>query len=257
MERRKFIQLIPIGLATVSTAGCVGDNVEQEGTDDATQDPPAEDENGEAPDEDGETAEDGEVPDEDEETAEDETEQREIEEPDPQEFSGSGQDVVTFTAEGGMAVVDTQHDGDSNFQVEILDSGGGLVDIPVNVIGGWEGSDALGLPQGEYTADINADGNWELVVRQPREIEGEPLPVSESGRNSSVFGPVEFEGLAEVEGEHDGSSNFQVRVLNLNGQLVDVLFNEIGQFDGTTTFSADGPGYVEVNSEGDWTISIS
>jgi len=59
------------------------------------------------------------------------TEQREIEEPDPQEFSGNGKDVVTFTAQGGMTVLDTQHDGDSNFQVEILGSSGGLVGIPV------------------------------------------------------------------------------------------------------------------------------
>lgn len=230
MKRRKFVQLASVGLVTVTTAGCVGENVEEpEDTDGTTPDtqPPAG------------------------------SDQREIEEPDPQEFSGSGQDVVTFTAQGGMTVLDTQHNGDANFQVEVLDSSGGLVDIPVNVIGDWEGSNAMGLPQGEYAADINADGSWELVVRQPRETEGQSLPVNESGRNSDVFGPVEFEGLAEVEGEHDGDSNFQVEVLNINGQLIDILFNEIGQFEGATTFSANGPGYVQVNSEGEWTISIS
>jgi hypothetical protein len=251
MKRRKFVQLASVGLVTVTTAGCVGENVEEpEDTDGTTPDtqPPAGDETGGVSEDDGGTTGNNE---------EDGSDQREIEEPDPQEFSGSGQDVVTFTAQGGMTVLDTQHNGDANFQVEVLDSGGGLVDIPVNVIGDWEGSNAMGLPQGEYAADINADGSWELVVRQPRETEGQSLPVNESGRNSDVFGPVEFEGLAEVEGEHDGDSNFQVEVLNINGQLIDILFNEIGQFEGATTFSANGPGYVQVNSEGEWTISIS
>jgi len=58
VKRRKFVQLVPVGLVTVTTAGCVGENVEEpEDTDGTTPDtqPPAGDGTGGVSEDDGGT----------------------------------------------------------------------------------------------------------------------------------------------------------------------------------------------------------
>jgi hypothetical protein len=177
--------------------------------------------------------------------------------PDPMSFSGSGQKAVEdVDMIGGVTIVDASHDGESNFQVEFVPSEGDFNELFVNEIGQWEGSVANLIDADTYIIDVTADGDWELTVRQPRPTSGDALSQSASGEGAEVVGPYEFDGTHIATGSHDGESNFQVEVLPIEGSFAELVFNEIGEFEGETTFSHDGLGYVDVNADGAWDLEL-
>ena len=63
----------------------------------------------------------------------------------------------------------------------------------------------------------------------------EPEPIEFSGQGNDVFPKFTLEeGITVITMTHSGSSNFQLELLNDNGETVDWLVNEIGSFDGCT-----------------------
>lgn len=178
-----------------------------------------------------------------------------IEAPEPQNFAGTGEEVREgITIEGGLTVLEATHSGESNFQVTF--AGGQYDTYFVNAIGDYDGSTAELVEEGEYIMDVTADGSWEITVRQPRSGDGAPLPVSYTGNGPDVVGPVRFDGTGVASGSHDGDSNFQVTVLPMTGSFGEVVFNEIGSFDGETTYSASGIGWIEVVADGNWSVEF-
>lgn len=197
---------------------------------------------------------------EDDTDGENESDNDALEEPDSIEFSGSGQDVTeTFTIEGGMTAFDFSHTGSSNFQVELIDDGDGeTAEYLVNEIGEYKGRKAIGLPASEYLLDITADGEWSVTIEQPRpadsDVEGLPVDLEDAG--ADYFGPYAFDGRTRIDATHDGESNFQVLVLNAEGSWVKLAFNEIGSFEGLTTFDHSGTGWLVVEADGEWTLAL-
>ena len=62
-----------------------------------------------------------------------------------------------------------------------------------------------------------------------------------------------------VHASHDGSSNFQVTVLDDQGQQLDGLINEIGPYDGRRPWSlsdSEIPRFIEVNADGNWILQV-
>ncbi|MDI6885804.1 MAG: hypothetical protein QMD22_05555 [archaeon] len=57
---------------------------------------------------------------------------------------------------------------------------------------------------------------------------------------------------------HDGDSNFAVRLLDDEGDKVDLLVNEIGEFDGSKAvgIKKQGDYILDVSADGRWTITI-
>lgn len=178
----------------------------------------------------------------------------------PIEFSGEGRSVTDrFTVEGGFTVFEMAHQGSSNFQVELIHGQTGeTVDYLANEIGSWEAWYPTGVESGDYVLDVNADGQWSITVRQPRPSEDEAIsvPITASGQYPDYIGPIHFQGLVLITGEYDGDSNFAVWVLGTRGGEADLLFNEIGTFEGETTFGADGYGWIRVEATGPWSLTI-
>lgn len=175
---------------------------------------------------------------------------------DAKTFSGTGQTVESgIDIADGLTVVEASHDGDSNFQVKLVD-GSEYDDLFINVIGSFDGAQADLMDAGEYMLDVSADGSWDITIRQPRSADGDGLPATYSGNGPDVVGPAQFGGTGVAAGDHDGSSNFQARIYPATGSWGESLFNEIGQFDGETTFSFEGVGWVDVNADGNWTIEL-
>lgn len=173
-----------------------------------------------------------------------------------QSFSGSGQEVREgISVEGGLTVVEATHDGESNFQVS-LEGGSEFGELFVNQIGDFDGAQANLVDEGEYILDVNADGNWDVTIRQPRAVEGEQLPVSISGEGARVYGPVQFEGTGIAAGEHSGESNFQVQIYPMEGLFGELVFNEIGEVDGETSYSFDEIGWIDINADGEWSLEF-
>ena len=169
-------------------------------------------------------------------------------------FSGRGADVEPgLDLDGGLVVVEASHDGSSNFTVHLV--GPDRDHLFVNEIGRYDGETADDLEFGEYALDVEADGSWEVEVRTPWVERGYDLPVDESGTGATLLGPYEFEGVQTLTATHDGSSNFIVQVLPEIG-WGELVVNEIGSYDGSSTVRFDEPGWIAVEADGDWTIEV-
>lgn len=178
--------------------------------------------------------------------------------PETQSYSGSGQRVTdTVTIEGGLTVFTMSHDGSSNYQVELINQDTGETEkFLANEIGEWQAAKPYYIPSGEYVLDVNADGNWNIEVAQPRPGPSEvsELPASASDRYPNYIGPVRFDGLHTISAEYNGEGNFAVWVLDEEGRRMDLIFNEVGQFEGQNTYSGNHVGYIRIEATGDWQL---
>lgn len=61
------------------------------------------------------------------------------------------------------------HSGDSNFIVHLLDFDGKTVEFLTNEIGVYSGEKVIRIDKtGEYLFTVNADGQWEIIISDPR-----------------------------------------------------------------------------------------
>lgn len=174
-------------------------------------------------------------------------------------YSDSGQTASeSFSLSDGLATFDLSHTGDSNFIVKLVNANTGEEEHLVNVIGSFDGTVATYTPSGNYVLDIDANGQWNAGIAQPRysRMEVESLPASLDGQDFGVLGPNQFEGATRLSYDAETDSNVIIYLLNHEGETVDVLVNEIGPSDGSTAFSADGVGLIYVETEGEWSIQI-
>lgn len=181
---------------------------------------------------------------------------------DAESFSGSGQTVTDAFGAGYFTAFVFEHDGESNFIVELIDDDSGdTVDILVNQIGSVSGAVGIGLAEGEYVLDVDADGDWSIELGEPYapdEHYGVP-PASVSGQGHDVYGEVEVDGRVTVSAQHDGESNFIVRAYdeaNTRGIADEIIFNELGEFEGETSVQLEGLFYITVEADGDYEIEI-
>lgn len=182
--------------------------------------------------------------------------------PEPQQFAGQGQQASPlFTLVPGLAVFEMTHDGSHNFAITLLDSQGEWVELLVNMIGPFSGAKAVGIElEGSYIMDISADGNWTVLVEQPRapsDAARPPHTFSGTGQQVSPF-IILSEGLTRFQMRHDGSHNFAIVLLDGRGDWVDLLVNEIGPFDGSkaTGIRQPGPYLLDIAADGNWTVTI-
>lgn len=135
----------------------------------------------------------------------------------------------------------------------------------VNRIGpydGWQVAPDLGA------LEIVSDSSWTVTVYEwsiERMIErglilfnGESF--SGSGDSVVLLGPNSDEGghtngLVRMKVNNTGPGNFVVRWI-VFGESVDILINEIGDYEGTVPIR-DMASLVIVESEGDWTLDTS
>jgi hypothetical protein len=177
------------------------------------------------------------------------------------EFEGKGKSATDiFELESGLVTFKITHKGSSNFSITLMDDAGEYVDLLVNVIGSHEGAKALGIKSsGKYICDIQADGNWTLKIEQPRPSTGDKPPLELSGKGQSISQFLELSsGLMKIEMKHKGESNFSVLLLDGNGDYIDLLANEIGNFEGTKAIGIDSSGIyiMSIEADGEWAINI-
>lgn len=177
-------------------------------------------------------------------------------------LEGSGQTVTDTFEASYFTTFSFEHNGSSNFIAELIhDDSGESLGAVANEIGDVNGCVGIGLPEGDYLLDIDADGAWSFEIGEPfapEEEWGVP-PGSISGEGKDVYGEIEIDSRVTVSGTHDGESNFIVNVwdeMNAQGYPDAVLFNEIGEFEGETSAQLAGLFYIEVNADGAYTIDI-
>ena len=83
----------------------------------------------------------------------------------PTTLSGSGDDVVSFTATGtGLRIFTMKYTGTSNFIVVLKDGSGGYITGLANEIGSYSGKTSEQLSTGKYYLDVKASGPWSIQI---------------------------------------------------------------------------------------------
>ena len=189
-------------------------------------------------------------------------------EPQPQppsyvyDFSGTGNKATElFGLQAGLTTLDFTHNGESNFIVRLVDSSGQTVEYLVNEIGPYSGGNVVGIETaGNFLLDIQADGYWTAHVAQPRPTSAPGVPQTYQGtaQNYTEFFTLNT-GLARFDMAYRGESNFIVRLVDANGNVVEYLENEIGSRDDSTVVNVDsGIHLLDVmGREGSWTVIVS
>jgi len=172
---------------------------------------------------------------------------------DPVTESGSGDSVIKLPASQGT--ITASHDGSSNFALTVLDSDNAMSELPVNVIGSYEGTTAYGLDEISAQAaslEIVADGDWEITVAPVTDA-----PEFSDSQDAHGDGVYRYTGgSATWSISHDGEANFIVLYVSESSLGSEVLVNEIGSYGGTVPVTA-GPGVVIVQADGDWSLAPS
>lgn len=181
----------------------------------------------------------------------------EVSEPEPITVSGSGNDVIDdIDIAGGLVTANAEHSGGDNFIVQLVPNQGDYNTLFINTIGSYQGVAAELAAEGTYQLSVEAGGDWEIELQQPRASSGESLPLEWEGSMPNVYGPVEFGGPHTLTATHNGEQNFIVRVMAPEGDFATLAVNEIGQYEGTTSFRHSGVGYIDVQADGDWSLEI-
>ena len=168
-------------------------------------------------------------------------------------YTGVGDSVIPITLPDGagqLAVATLSHDGSSNFSIFTLDANMGQQDLIVNTIGGYQGTVLFNTGSADAgSLEISADGNWSVTLRSlltVRQFDG----VAISGLGDDVVLYYGNAGVATIA--HDGSRNFTVWTY---GDGTELAVNEIGAYTGSVRWTK-GPSVVEVNADGNWSISV-
>lgn len=180
----------------------------------------------------------------------------------PITLSGTGQEVTEeFALTGGLTVVRSECAScTENFIVELLDDQRQVKDLVVNRVGSYEGTKGVGVSAGDHVLQVNANAPWTVEITQPgNQPSAAPLPQTWSGNGDRLEGPFAADQVVTVTANHTGDSNFVVAVIDARGRAQDLVFNEIRDFEGSAVarMPGEGPYYVNVTSEGDWTLTLT
>ena len=83
-------------------------------------------------------------------------------------YEASGDRATSkFTLYEGLARFSFEHTGDENFIVWLLGSAGNELELLANEIGNYNGTKAINIPfDVDCILNIEADGNWKIIVNQ-------------------------------------------------------------------------------------------
>lgn len=182
--------------------------------------------------------------------------------PEPVALQGKGhQKTIPFALEPGLSVFEISHDGENNLIVHLLDDTGRKVCSLFNEIGRYQGRQGFAIPRaGQYTVDVNADGDWTIDIEQPRPNQVPSVPRTLSGKGVTVSDFVQLnKGMHTFKLKNSGEGRFRVLLLDRDGQRVDSIVSEDGAFDGTKEVRVAKTGIylMNVTSDGSWTIDVN
>ena len=178
----------------------------------------------------------------------------------PIEFSGYGDKIISdINVPRGVYKAVLSNSAVHNFIVEFYESDNDTYgDLLANEIGYYNGSviikDGETKPITGGMLEIKSSGNWSIKFEP---VSGTIQGQSVSGSGDVVTGWFQGDGKRKVVTlSNNAAHNFIVSVYDEYGNW-DLLANEIGSYNGQTTFitKSSVKYYFTVVSSGDWTIS--
>ena len=164
--------------------------------------------------------------------------------------TGSGDDVVDLPVTGVPVLMDITYSGSSNFVIYTIDAEGENVDLLVNTIGSYSGTQTDYLDYSDVTMlSVESSGDWSITFKPLSS-----LPELVNGAENTGDGVyyISTASLTKLTITNSGDGNFVVRGIGISD--ADLLVNEIGDYEGTVIW-AEEESFLIVESEGTWTVS--
>ncbi|WP_130647694.1 hypothetical protein [Methanofollis fontis] len=182
-------------------------------------------------------------------------------------LSGTGNATRSVDLIGELLLFDMTADGSGPFVVEI--SGQTIYDQVVHATAPYSGVQAVGTEEnGTYQVNVTADGDWTISIAEPPQERAQEIPFTFSGAGDSVSTWIDLpEGNVTFSASCDGGEVFWVWLYNTSGAIIMDPTNTYVQpfhyehcpFSGnaTSTIPEAGNYLLNINSRGNWSISIS
>jgi len=110
-----------------------------------------------------------------------------------------------------------------------------------------------------YILNVTATGSWTIHVAQPRPGSAPGTPQTFQGSSNGYSGFFTLHsGAARFDMTYQGDSNFIITLYNANGELVDLIENEIGsRTDSKVVNVGDGIYILDIMGVGSWSVTVS
>lgn len=176
-------------------------------------------------------------------------------------LDGKGRQATEkFELESGLAIVQVENDGPSNFIVGLLDKNGDQVTNLFNEVDKFQGRRAFNIEKpGAYLLDVQATGAWSFSIQQPRVDGAESAPQTFEGNGMDVTPFVTLpKGLTVIEFQRDGEGRGIFTLLDSAGRAVEQIANELDAFQGSkpVKIQEEGVYFLNVYGDGNWTVKI-
>ncbi|MBB5773732.1 hypothetical protein [Nonomuraea jabiensis] len=170
-------------------------------------------------------------------------------------YTGVGDQVLRIRLTKSPGLLALTHTGESNFIVTTVNSSGKQEQLLVNEIGPYKGTvlyNGDGTTKSIAAVQIKADGAWSAVFKPPSKARCW-CTATVQGSGDQVLKLSPTRGLRTVTAAHSGESNFIVQSYTRPGSWGDLLFNDIGSYQGSAVLPA-GTRLVTVKADGPWTL---
>jgi len=105
-----------------------------------------------------------------------------------------------------------------------------------------------------HTNLVVADGGWEVTIKQPRPTSGESPPLSINGTGNEVHGPFGSRAPTSPPATTMGSALVSMSSPP-TGDSRAFVFHE-DSINNPSAFDYEDVGYIEIKSDGEWSIEI-
>jgi len=176
---------------------------------------------------------------------------------DYQEITGQSSRITEeISVDRRMVAVAAEHEGRGSFRVE---AGSAKLFESADE---FEGATARAGASDSLTLDVDAGGEWTVIVANPQSSPEETRrpPVSASGSGRQLVGPVAVDESTTATASHSGSSVFTALMYDEAAESYrgrSILYNDPGDFDGKQSeLNEELSGWVVVSTEGEWTLEF-